>query len=192
MHQAAIASAQRFQALLEEFVRSGLDSVVQAAEAIARAFTTGNKLLVFGNGGSAAQGQHLAAELVNRYRLERPSLPALALTTDTSVLTSVANDYKYDQVFVRQINGLGLEGDVALGISTSGRSPNVLLGLGAARRRGLTTIGLTGMEVEDIAGLCDLLIRVPSDETPRVQEVHLVVLHQICEMVDLALFGRSQ
>lgn len=192
MLEIASASLQRHLAVINDFQEVGLPAVVTASETIARALATGKKLLTFGNGGSAAEAQHLAAELINRYRMERPSLPALALTTDSSVLTSIANDYAYDQVFAKQIKGLGAEGDVALGISTSGNSPNVLAGLAAARARAMITIGLGGGDGGDMPGLCDLIILAPSNETPRIQEVHSLVTHLICELVDMTLFGRTE
>ena len=192
MQELASATLKRSIATLEAFAKDGLEPVVQAAESMAQALTSGRKVLAFGNGGSAADAQHLVAELVNRYQMERPPLPAVALNTDTSTLTSIANDYHFDEVFVRQIKALGVEGDIALGISTSGRSPNVLHGLAAARARGLVTIGLSGAGAGEMAPLCDILITVPSDETPRVQETHAVVVHLLCEMVDVKLFGRSQ
>jgi D-sedoheptulose 7-phosphate isomerase len=191
MQELAGATLKRTIATLEAFAKEGLEPVARAAEAMAQAMTSGRKVLAFGNGGSAADAQHFVAELVNRYQMERPPLPALALTTDTSTLTSIANDYHFDEVFVRQIKALGIEGDVALGISTSGRSPNVLKGLAAARSRGLVTVGLSGAGAGEMAPLCDILITAPSEETPRIQEVHAVVVHLLCEMVDVKLFGRS-
>jgi D-sedoheptulose 7-phosphate isomerase len=192
MQELASATIKRSIATLEAFAKDGLEPVVQAAEAMAQAMTSGRKVLAFGNGGSAADAQHFVAELVNRFLMERPPLPAVSLTTDTSILTSIANDYHFDEVFVRQIKALGVEGDIALGISTSGRSPNVLQGLVAARSRGLVTIGLSGAGAGEMAPLCDILITAPSDETPRVQETHTLVVHLICEMVDVKLFGRSK
>jgi D-sedoheptulose 7-phosphate isomerase len=166
--------------------------VVQAGEAMAQSLAAGHKLLVFGNGGSAADAQHLAAELINRFLMERPSLPAVSLTTDSSVLTAIGNDYHFDEVFSKQIKGLGQAGDIALGISTSGRSPNVLKGLAAARTKEMLTIGLGGRQCDEMASLCDVMIRVPSDETPRIQEVHGLVIHILCELVDYKLFGRAR
>ncbi len=147
-------------------------------------FRQGGKLLIFGNGGSAADAQHLAAELVNRFRREREPLPALALTTDTSILTAVANDYSFDLVFVKQIEALGRPGDIALGISTSGRSPNVVKALKRAREMGLYTVGLTGGQGGDLPEVCDLLLAVPSTETPRIQEGHLLFIHIFAELVE--------
>lgn len=186
----ASASLEATIETLRSFGEGGLARAVQAAEALAKALAAGNKLLVFGNGGSAADAQHLAAELVNRFLLERPALPAIALTTDSSVLTSIANDYHFDEVFARQVKGLGQKGDVAMGISTSGRSPNVLKGLAAANSRGMYTIGLTGRQGGEMASICDLVIHSPSDHTPNIQETHIFCLHLICELVDYKLFGR--
>ncbi len=192
MLELARASLKASVAVLEAFEERGLPLVAQAAETLAQAFATGRKLLVFGNGGSAADAQHLAAEFINRFQLERPSLPALALTTDASVITSIANDYQYDEVFAKQVKGLGLAGDVALGISTSGRSANVNKALAAARAKGLITIGLGGGEGGELPGLCDILILAPSEDTPRIQEVHGLVVHLICQLVDAKLFGRAR
>jgi len=164
------------------------DNLITAARWISNAFNQGHKLLVFGNGGSAAEAQHLAAELVNRFRLERPPLPALALTTDTSVLTSVGNDYSFTEIFSKQIKALGRPGDVALAISTSGRSANVLAGVREARALGLINLGLTGGDGGPLAREVDLALVVPSDETPFIQEVHLMALHLLCELIDNFLF----
>ncbi len=192
MFDLASASLRRSIAAKEEFASSGLPQVVEAAQAIAAALSAGKKLLVFGNGGSAADAQHLAGEFVNRFLLERPGLPALALSTDTSVITAIGNDYSFDEVFSKQVKALGQMGDVALGISTSGRSPNVIRALAVARSQGLVTIGLTGRQGGEMASLCDVLICAPSEETPRIQEVHGLAIHILCELVDLKLFGRSQ
>jgi D-sedoheptulose 7-phosphate isomerase len=143
---------------------------------------------VFGNGGSAADAQHLAGELVNRFKLERKPLPAIALTTDTSVLTAIANDYDFSLVFVKQVEALGKEGDIALGISTSGNSPNVLLALKRAKELGLTTVGLSGGTGGKMPEVCDILILVPSSNTPRVQEGHLLFLHIFSELLEKVLF----
>ncbi len=162
-------------------------SVTAAAEAIAEAFKAGRKLLLFGNGGSAADAQHIAAEFMNRFLIERPPLPAIALTTDTSVLTSIANDYAFDDIFSKQIKALGKKGDVALGITTSGSSANVLKALRAAKKLGMTTITLTG-EVGKAASLADIALQVPSRSVPRIQEAHIVVGHILCELTDTLLF----
>lgn len=151
-------------------------------------YEAGNKLLVAGNGGSAADAQHIAAEFVSRFNYDRPGLPALALTTDTSILTAVGNDYGYETLFSRQIEANGVAGDVFLGISTSGNSPNILRALDAAKRKGITTIGLTGSGGGKMLELCDYCLCVPSDDTPRIQETHIVIGHTICAMVELAMF----
>lgn len=151
-------------------------------------YEAGNKLLVAGNGGSAADAQHIAAEFVSRFNFDRPGLPALALTTDTSILTAIGNDYGYDQLFRRQVEANGQAGDVFLGISTSGNSPNILMALEAARLKGITTIGLTGADGGKMRDLCDHCLCVPSGDTPRIQEAHIVIGHTLCAMVELALF----
>lgn len=161
--------------------------IVTAAEAIAEAFKAGRKLLIFGNGGSAADAQHIAAEFMNRFLIERPPLPAVALSTDTSVLTSIANDYAFDEIFSKQVKALGKKGDVALGITTSGSSGNVLKALRAAKKLGMTTIALTG-EGGKAASLADIPLQIPSRSTPRIQEAHISVLHILCDLTDTLLF----
>jgi phosphoheptose isomerase len=160
--------------------------VIEAGVAITAALAAGGKLLVFGNGGSAADAQHLATELVGRFERERAGMAAIALTTDTSVLTSIANDYGFERVFARQIEALGRGGDVALGISTSGSSPNVLAGIEAANARGLTTVALTGRDGGSIGKAAAIHINVAGTSTARVQEVHRTVIHAICALVERA------
>jgi len=160
------------------------DLVAAASDTLDRA----GKLLLFGNGGSAADAQHLAAELVGRFRHERPALPALALTTDSSVLTALGNDLGFGQVFARQVQALGRPGDLALGLSTSGRSANVVAGLQVARDRGLRTAALTGADGGDLAGLADTLLCVPSSDTARIQEMHILLGHLLCEALEKAEF----
>ena len=162
-------------------------AVIEAAAAIRATLASGGRLLIFGNGGSAADAQHMAAELVGRFARERRAVAALALTTDSSVMTSVANDYGFERVFARQIEALGHAGDVALGISTSGNSRNVLQGIEAAGRQGLRTIALTGRDGGAIGAAADLHINVPDGSTARVQEVHGTLIHAICELVERAL-----
>lgn len=164
----------------------GLDPapIVRAAQAVRAAAAAGGKVLAFGNGGSAADAQHLATELVGRFLRERAALPALALTADTAVLTSVANDYGFERVFARQIEALGRAGDVAFAISTSGGSANVLRALEAAKARGLTTIALTGRDGGPVGAAAQIHINVPDHSTPRVQEVHRTLIHAICELVE--------
>lgn len=173
-------------ALHERVRQADTRPVLDAAAAIVASLRGGGKLLAFGNGGSAADAQHVAAELVGRFNRERVALAAVALTTDTSVLTSLANDYAYDRVFVRQIEALGRQGDVALGISTSGASGNVVGALDAARARGLRTIALTGRDGGAVGRAAEIHVNVPSESTPRVQEVHRTLLHVICDVVERA------
>jgi len=163
------------------------DSVIEAASAIRASLDAGGKLLVFGNGGSAADAQHLAAEMVGRFEREREGLPAIALTADASIVTSVANDFTFDWVFARQVEALGKREDVALGISTSGRSPNVLMALEAANAKGMKTIALTGRDGGVIGKAAGIHINVSHPSTARVQEVHRTLLHVICELVEETL-----
>lgn len=160
------------------------EKIAQVGCLIATTLAQGGKLLLFGNGGSAADAQHIAAELVGRFVRERAPLPAIALTTDTSAITAIGNDYGFDQIFSRQVMALGRRGDIAIAISTSGRSPNVLAGVETARKLGLATIGLTGGEGRPLADAVDVAIVVPSDDTARIQECHITVGHLLCEMVD--------
>jgi phosphoheptose isomerase len=174
-------------AALHERVRQNPQPVLDAAAAIVEAFRRGGTLLLFGNGGSASDAQHVSAEFVGRFQRERAALPAMALTTDTSILTSVANDYGFDRVFVRQIEALGRPGDVALGISTSGGSPNVVAALDAARAKGLKTIALTGRDGGAVGRAAAIHINVPAASIARVQEVHRTLLHIICDIVEREL-----
>jgi len=169
-------------------VRDGdLAPVADAARAIVGAVRNGKKVLAFGNGGSAADAQHFAAELVGRFERERRGAAAIALTTDTSILTAVSNDYGFDRVFVRQVEALGVEGDVAFGISTSGQSANVLAALEAARAKGMTTIALTGKDGGRIGRGATIHVHVPDPSTARVQEVHRTILHALCALVEREL-----
>jgi len=176
---------------LDKAARDGnLRAVIYAiADVIARAFRSGGKLLIAGNGGSAADAQHIAGEFLSRLNFDRNPLPAIALTTDTSVLTAIGNDYGFDRAFERQVRGLGRPGDVFLAISTSGRSPNVLIALEAAREIGLTTIGFTGDGPRDMSAQCDHCLVAPSGETPLIQQIHIVAAHAICGLVERDLFG---
>ena len=168
-------------------------SIERAADMIHEAFASGHKLLVFGNGGSSADAQHLTAEFVGRFVAERRPLPAIALTTNQAILTAWSNDYSFDDVFARQVEALGAQGDVAFAISTSGNSPNVVNALRRARERGLQTIGVTGSGGGKMADLCDVLLAVPLTTTARVQEVHLVTYHAICAAIEARLVeGPSQ
>lgn len=169
---------------------SYVQAVDRAAELLYESFADGRKLLVFGNGGSSADAQHLTAELVGRFAFDRKPLPAIALTTNQAILTAWSNDQSFTDVFARQIDALGASGDVAWGISTSGTSANVVNGLRRARERGLRTIGMTGESGGDLAKLCDVLLAVPLDTTARIQEIHLVTYHSICAALERRLFGR--
>ncbi len=174
----------------KSFLKENLGTLLTVIDVIVQAFLQGNKLLLFGNGGSAADAQHLAAEFVNRFRIERPPLPALALTTDTSTITSIANDYDYKEIFAKQVKALGKEGDVALAISTSGNSANVLTAIDACRKLKIITIGLTGAEGGKMSRRVDHLLRVSKGKnTARIQETHILIGHVICEMVDLKIFS---
>jgi D-sedoheptulose 7-phosphate isomerase len=173
-------------ALKERFFAASAPLLLEVGGRLAESLLAGGRVLAFGNGGSAADAQHFVAELVGRMRRERAGLSAIALTTDPSIVTAVSNDMGFDAVFRRQVEAHGRPGDVALGISTSGRSPNVLEGLRAARGRGLLTVGLTGNGGGAVAGLVDHLIDVPHGDTQRIQEVHSMVLHVLCEVVEEA------
>ena len=174
----------------QAFLGENLETLIKAIDAVVAAFRTGHKLLLFGNGGSAADAQHIAAEFTNRFLVERPPLPAIALTTDTSALTAIANDYHYAQVFAKQVRALGKAGDVALAISTSGNSPNVLAAIDTCKELDIGTIGLTGGSGGKMAGKVDYLLRVSEAKTsPRIQETHILVGHVICELVDQILFS---
>jgi D-sedoheptulose 7-phosphate isomerase len=165
-----------------------LEAVGAVGDALVAALRAGNKAILFGNGGSAADASHLAAELVGRYGRDRPPLPALSLTDNPSSLTAIGNDYSFEETFARQVRGLGRTGDVAVGISTSGRSANVVAGIVAAREEGLVTVALTGAAGNRLAEVAELCIRVPSDDTPRVQEGHMLIGHILCELVERELF----
>lgn len=161
-----------------------LAAVTRAAALVSGSLRAGGKLLAFGNGGSAADATHIVAELVGRFLVERRALPGLSLSDNASAVTAIANDYGYERVFARQVEAHGVEGDVVLGISTSGRSPNVLEGLAAARELGLSTVGLTGANGGPLRAAVDVCIEVPSAATPRIQEAHTVVAHILCELVE--------
>lgn len=174
----------------DNFINENLTKLVSVINAIINALKEGNKILIFGNGGSAADAQHLAAEFVNRFIIERPPLPAIALTTDTSVITSIGNDHDFSEIFSKQIRAIGQSGDIAWGISTSGNSINVLKGLEMAKKIGLTTVAFTGKSGGEIAKIVDFSIHVSSSNTARIQETHIMAGHIICEMVDMKLFQK--
>lgn len=177
--------------ITDAFITKNASKLIQCAKSVSAAFTNARKLMICGNGGSAADAQHIAAEFVNKFQLDRSPLPALALTTDSSIITSVANDYRYEDVFSKQIEALGVEGDVLLAISTSGRSPSILSAVSAAKQKSLYTVGLIGGDGGVLLGLVDLPILVESDQTPRVQEVHILAGHLICELVEHILFTQD-
>lgn len=168
-------------------IKKNIDRIISGADRIATCLTTGHKILIFGNGGSAADAQHITAEFVNRFKIERPPLAAIALTTDTSIITSIGNDYQFDDIFAKQIHALGKRGDIAWGISTSGNSKNVIEGVKAAKKNEIFSFGMTGRGGR-LAKLADLAFRVESDTTARIQEVHITLGHILCNLVDRILF----
>jgi len=172
--------------------KSFVDAVARAADIVTDALRAGRKILFAGNGGSAADAQHLATELVVRFMIDRAALPAIALTTDGSLLTAAGNDLGFDHIFSRQVLALGQTGDVLIALSTSGRSPNVLAACRAARERGLTVIGFTGAKGGALAALCDLTLRVPSDTTWLIQQVHMAAGHTVCAIAEEAVFDRRE
>ena len=173
----------------DDFCRLNRNEICRVVTAIIEAMLNGNKLIIFGNGGSAADAQHMAAEFVNRFLIDRPPLAAIALTTDTSIITSVGNDFSFDDIFVKQIVALGKSGDLALGISTSGNSPNVIKAIEQAREIGLKTVALTGGNGGKLAAMADYSLNVPTTFTPHIQETHLWVEHILCQLVDEEMFG---
>jgi D-sedoheptulose 7-phosphate isomerase len=167
-------------------------AVARVGVAMVEALQRGNTLLFAGNGGSAADSQHIAGEFISRFHFDRPALPAIALTVDTSVLTAIGNDYGYELVFSRQIDALGRRGDIFVAISTSGNSPNILAGIAAAKKKGIMVVGLTGRSGGKMKSMCDECLCVPSDETPRIQEGHLVTYHLLCGFVEETLFAERK
>lgn len=186
-----LLEAQQVQAALVSNVQL-LTELEAAALSCIRCLTSNNKILLAGNGGSAADAQHIAGELVSRFAFDRPGLPAIALTTDTSILTAIGNDYGYERLFARQIQAHGQRGDVLIGYSTSGKSPNILLALREARDRGLVTIGLSGNRGGPMGELCDHFLAVPSADTPRIQEGHAVLGHILCGLIEEVIFGNRR
>ena len=175
------------------FLRENAATLAKVADLVADTFARGGKVLLFGNGGSAADAQHIAAEFVNRFVIERPPLPAIALTTDSSALTSIANDYGYNDVFTKQVRALGRKGDVAIAISTSGTSPSVVRAVDACAKLGITTVGLTGRDGGKMRGKVDHLLNVSgSKETARIQETHILAAHVLCQLVDEKLYGKRR
>ncbi len=166
-----------------------MQTIADVGQACVELYQNGKKTLLAGNGGSAADAQHIAAELVGRYGFDRPSIPSIALTTDTSNLTAIGNDYGYDKVFSRQMEGMGNEGDLFIGISTSGNSENIINAINAAKAKGVTTVALVGRDGGEMARLADFAIIVPSNATPRIQESHILIGHMICDIIEKELFG---
>ncbi len=174
------------------FAREYADKIVEVVQLIAQAFRDGKKVVLFGNGGSATDASHIAAEFVNRFLMERPPLPAIALNTDPAVITSISNDYSYEQVFSKQLTALGHEGDVVIGISTSGNSPNIIKAIETAKKNGMKTVVLTGGSGGKLKTMADFTFIVPSKHTPHIQETHITLGHIICQMVDEELFGTKR
>lgn len=187
MNQTVLDILTESLAVKEQSIKNNIDLIVKAADMLAACIAADNKILIFGNGGSAADAQHIAAEFVNRFQIERPPLAAIALTTDTSIITSIANDYDFDDIFAKQIRALGQKNDIAIGFSTSGSSRNVIQAVKAAQMTGIMTIGLTGRGGE-LARLADLVFKVESDTTARIQETHILIAHILCDLVDRILF----
>jgi len=175
-------------AVKEDFLKGHLETIIEAARAIAATFNDGNKILLFGNGGSSTDASHIAAEFINRFKRERPGLPALALNTDMAVITSIANDYDFSEIFARQLKALAVEGDMVFAISTSGSSPNVIKALDVAKKKKLKTIFMTGSKGEKAAAKATYPFVVPSDNTARIQETHITLGHVLCLMVEEILF----
>jgi D-sedoheptulose 7-phosphate isomerase len=168
------------------------NEIIKIGEILIDVYKKGKKLLIAGNGGSAADAQHIAGELVSKFYFDRPALPAIALTTDTSIITAIGNDYGYEYLFSRQIEANGVKGDAFLGISTSGNSKNIIEGVKKAKEKGLITIGLTGETGGEMKNLCDYIIKVPSSETPRIQESHILIGHIWCSMIEKDIFGEEK
>jgi D-sedoheptulose 7-phosphate isomerase len=179
---------QSHRAVIELIERDMTAEITVLVNMLTDLFQRGGKLLVMGNGGSAADAQHMVAEIVGRFKLERAALPAVALTTDTSILTAIGNDYGFDSIFSRQIEALATDQDVVIGISTSGNSGNILKALKEARARGSRTVGLLGKDGGSIKDVCDLALIIPSEDTPRIQEGHITIIHIVCDLTEKALF----
>lgn len=189
--------AAHFQSSLDGLTKAAQSTDLLAttrtiAQAVTDALKAGNKLLLIGNGGSAADAQHIAAEIVGRYKEERPGWAAIALTTDTSALTAIANDYGFEQVFARQVQGLARRGDVLFALTTSGRSPNILAALRVAREIGVTTVGFTGAKGDSLRASCDHVFVSPTEDTPVIQQIHMTAMHAICDAVEQALIGATK
>lgn len=188
MEKKILKAFEESVAVKERFAKENAPLIAEVSKLIADAFNDGKKVLLFGNGGSACDASHIAAEFVNRFKRDRPGLPSIALNTDMAVLTSIANDYDYSEIFARQVKTLGDEGDISIAISTSGTSKNILKAVDAAKKRGMRTIAFTGLKGEKFAAKNDYAFIVPSDDTPRVQETHITLGHVICQIVEEILF----
>lgn len=180
------------QTLLNTFINNTENTLIlnSICQSSVNAFNNHKKILIAGNGGSAADAQHFAGELVSRFYFDRPALPAIALTTDSSIMTAIGNDYGYDMLFERQIEAHGQPGDIFIGLSTSGNSPNIIRALKAAKKLDMITVGLTGEKVGQMDPLCDYLLKVPSSVTPRIQEIHELICHTICASIEKVIFGK--
>lgn len=188
MKEKILSAFEESISVKEQFVKENIDTIVEVSRILSDTFESGNKLILFGNGGSATDASHIAGEFVNRLKRERPGLPAIALNTDMAVLTSIANDYDFSEVFARQIKALAQEGDVVIAISTSGSSPNVLKAVDVAKKKRLKTIAFTGSRGDKLTSKTDYAFMVPSTNTPRIQEVHITLGHVLCQMVEEILF----
>ncbi len=188
MKEKIIKAFEESISIKEKFIKNSVDEIVEVSKAIADAFNDGKKLLLFGNGGSATDASHIAAEFVNRFKRERPSLPAISLNTDMAVITAIANDYDYSDVFAKQLKAIGEEGDIVIAISTSGNSANVLKAMDVAKKKKIKTVAFTGAKGEKFASKASYAFVVPSDNTPRVQETHITLGHVLCQMVEEILF----
>ncbi|HIJ60211.1 MAG TPA: D-sedoheptulose 7-phosphate isomerase [Nitrospirae bacterium] len=188
MQKKIIAIFEESIAVKKSFVKENVALVEEVSKVIAAAFNEGKKVLLFGNGGSACDASHIAAEFVNRFKKERPGLPAISLNTDIALLTAISNDYDFSEVFSRQVKTLGQKGDIAIAISTSGASKNVIKAVTAAKKKWLKTIAFTGAKGEKFASMCDYAFVVPSSDTPRIQETHITLAHVICQLVEDLLF----
>lgn len=189
MHNLIVTQLQEHRELMTRIENELAASIASLAQRLIETFQIGNKLLIMGNGGSAADAQHFAGEIVSRFRIERPGLPAIALSTDSSIMTAIGNDYGFERIFARQVEALAAPGDAVIGISTSGNSPNVYAALQIARQAGCSTIGLLGKDGGTIKELCDIPLIIPSQDTPRVQEGHITVIHILCDLIEQGMFG---
>lgn len=189
MHEMIASQLQENRRLMMQIESELISTIANVARRLIETFQIGNKLLIMGNGGSAADAQHFAAEIVSRFRMERPALPAIALSTDTSILTAIGNDYGFERVFSRQVEALAAPGDAVIGLSTSGNSPNVFKALEMARQAGCSTIGFLGKDGGSIKQLCDIPLIIPSHDTPRIQEGHITIIHILCDLIEQGMFG---